>query len=145
MTLETAKQRRLTALNQRATDRDLVKPAAHPSHVKLPDEGTLADYLMHVLLHGCTVEDLERETGWSKSTVMVNLYKVAKKSGFGIRRRGDTLSLTTPLGMKKIYPRAKVVASESTLRSMAADVVIPAEDAPGDRARPILASTPVRA
>lgn len=128
MSLQMAKQRRLEALTNRSSDRMLVKPAAHSSQVNLPDEGTVADFLIDALMHGCTADQLEKETGWSKSTVIVNLYKVAKKSGIGIRRRGEAMHLVMPQGTKKIYPRAKVVASESTVRSMAADVVIPAEE-----------------
>lgn len=128
MSLQMAKQRRLAALNSRTDERVLVKPALHGSQVNLPDEGTVADFLIDSLIHGCTADQLVRETGWSKQTVMVNLYKVAKKSGVGIRRRGETLNILMPQGTKNMYPRAKVVASESTVRSMAADVVIPAEE-----------------
>ncbi|MEE4188171.1 MAG: hypothetical protein V2I76_06955 [Roseobacter sp.] len=124
MTLQQAKSRRIQALQQRSGDRMLVKPAAHASQVQLPDEGTVADYLVDALGHGCTADQLEVETGWSRSTVMVNLYKVAKKSGVGIRRRDDVLSLVLPQGSGHIYPRPRVVATGSTVRSMAAEVVI---------------------
>ena len=114
MTLQLAKQKRLEALNNSRSDRVLVKPAAHHSHVNLPEEGTVADYLLEALGHGCQVEQLEGETGWSKSTVIGNLYKVAKKSGVGIRRRADTLHLMLPEGARHMYPRPRVVATEST-------------------------------
>ena len=59
-----------------------------------------------------------------RSTVVVNMYKVAKKSGVGIRRRDDTMFLMLPAGSGHIYPRPRVVANDSTLRSKAAEVVI---------------------
>lgn len=124
MTLHLAKTRRIQALSKRSADRMLVKPAAHHSQVRLPDEGTVADYLVDALGHGCTAEQLELETGWSKSTVIVNLYKVAKKSGVGIRRRDDMMHLVLPEGSGHIYPRPKIVANGSTVRSMAAEVVL---------------------
>ena len=114
MTLQLAKQRRIEALTKAGSDRILVKPAEHASHVHLPEEGTVADYLLEALGHGCDVEQLESETGWSRSTVIVNLYRVAKKSGVGIRRRADTLHLMLPKGAKHMYPRPRVVATEST-------------------------------
>jgi hypothetical protein len=124
MTLHLAKTRRLQALNQRADNRILVKPAIHHSQVRLPDEGTVAAYLIDSLGRGVTVEQLEAETGWSKSTVIVNLYKVAKKSGVGIRRREDRMHLVLPEGSGHIYPRARVVANGSTVRAMAGEVVL---------------------
>lgn len=114
MTLQTAKHRRVQALTKAHADRILVKPADHHSCVHLPEEGTVADYLLEALGHGCQVEELEAETGWSKSTVLVNLYKVAKKTGVGIRRRANTLHLILPEGAKHMYPRPRVVATEST-------------------------------
>jgi hypothetical protein len=124
MTLQMAKSRRLRALRQKHEERILVKPAAHHSQVRLPDEGTVAAYLIDSLGHGCNPDQLGVETGWSKSTVVVNLYKVAKKSGVGIRRRGETLHLILPEGSRHIYPRPRVVASGHTVRSMASEVVI---------------------
>ena len=64
------------------------------------------------------------EPGDRTYTVMINLYKVAKKSGVGIRRNAEMLHLILPQGAGRLYPRAKVVASGSTVRSMAAEVVI---------------------
>lgn len=124
MTLDLAKQRRLQALNERSEERILVKPAVHHSQVALPEEGTVAAYLIDALARGCDVAQLEAETGWSRSTVIVNLYKIAKKTGVGIRRRGEAMHLILPQGAGRIYPRAKVVASGSTVRSMAAEVVL---------------------
>lgn len=124
MNLQHAKRRRLSAINNQNGDRVLVRPVAHPDHIHLPDEGTVADFLIDALAHGCTPGQIEEETGWSKSTVMVNLYKVAKKSGVGIRRRAEMLYLVLPEGAAPIYPRAKVVASGSTVRAMADEVVI---------------------
>lgn len=130
MSLQMAKQRRLEALKNRSGNRLLVKPAKHMAQVNLPAEGTVADYLINALIHGTTTEQLARETGWTKQTVTVNLYKVAKKSGVGISRCGETMKLEMPTGAKSLYPRAKVVASESTVRSMAADVVVAEDDRP---------------
>lgn len=124
MTLQLARTRRLEALNRTKADRMLVKPADHHSQVKLPDEGTVAAYLIDALGHGCNADQLESETGWSKSTVIVNLYKVAKKSGVGIRRRADTLHLVLPQGSGHIYPRPRVVATGSTARSMGTNPII---------------------
>ena len=67
MTLNLAKARRLEALDNRNVDRILVKPAAHHSQVKMPDEGTVADYLIEALRHGTDLGELASETGWSKS------------------------------------------------------------------------------
>lgn len=103
----------------------LVKPAAHHSQVDLPIEGTVAAYLIDALGHGCQADQLAVETGWSKSMVIVNLYKVAKKSGVGIRRRNDTMHLVLPKGAGHIYPRPKVVATESTVQPMGAEMVPP--------------------
>lgn len=117
MTLQMAKSRRLQALNQRSADRILVKPAEHHSQIKLPDEGTVAAYLIDALNRGCDVGQLVSETGWSKSTVVVNLYKVAKKCGVGIRRRADTLHIVMPTGASRVYPKARVVANDTTARA----------------------------
>lgn len=123
MTVQLAKARRLTALNHRNTDRMLVAPAAHTSQVDLPDDGTVAAYLIDALGHGCCLDDLETETGWSKSTVIINLYKVAKKSGVGIHRRAKELHLVLPEGSDHIYPRTKVVVAGGTIRPAMDDVI----------------------
>jgi len=124
MTLQEAKNRRLQALRKRNTDRILVKPAAHHGQVVLPGEGTVAEYLIDALRHGCTADQLEAETGWSRSTLMINLYKVAKRTGVGIRRRADMMHIIMPKGSVHIFPGPKTVASGSTVRSMAGEVVI---------------------
>ena len=110
-----AKKRRIEALNKTSKDRILVRPTTHPSNLRLPQEGTVADYLLEALGQGCKVENLEHETGWSRSTVLTNLYKVAKKSGVGIRRRSNALHLMLPDGAKHVYPRPRIVASGSTV------------------------------
>lgn len=124
MTLNLAKARRVEALNARKSDRILVKPATHMSHFTLPDQGTVADYLVDALRTGVSVDDLANETGWSKSTVMVNLYKVAKKTGIGIRRREDTLRLILPKGYQAHDSNAKVVNMHCNINAKAAEVVI---------------------
>lgn len=118
MNLQMAKARRIEALNKRNDDRVLVKPVAHKTQVKLPDEGTLADHLIDALGHGADLAQLSAETGWSKSKLLVNLYKVAKKTGIGIRRRQDTLHLMLPPDCDQSYPRSKVVNSFATMPSM---------------------------
>ena len=117
MTLQLARTRRLDALNNRFTDRMIVDPADHSSQVKLPAQDTVAGYLIEALGHGCQLEQLEAETGWSKSNVLINLYKVAKKSGVGIRRSGSKLHLVLPEGSSHIYPRPKVVSIECASRA----------------------------
>ncbi|MGA9254050.1 MAG: hypothetical protein WBV71_16565 [Roseobacter sp.] len=124
MTLQEAKNRRLQALKERNTDRVLVKPAAHHDQVQMPGAGTVAEYLIDALRHGCTTDQLEAETGWSRSTLMINLYKVAKRTGVGIRRSADMMYLIMPQGSVHKFPGPKVVASGSTVRSMAGEVVI---------------------
>lgn len=126
MTLNLAKARRLEALDNRNVDRILVKPAAHHSQVKMPDEGTVADYLIEALRHGTDLGELASETGWSKSTVLVNLYTVAKKTGVGIRRREDVLRMVLPKGCEQDYINPKVVNMPSRIQDIAAEVVIPA-------------------
>ncbi len=124
MSLKLARERRLEALKNRNENRVLVKPADHHTQVKLPDAGTIADYLIDALRHGTDLGQLAAETGWSRSTVLVNLYKVAKKTGVGIRRSEDTLHLMLPNGAGNIFPNLRVVNTSSTIRSMAAEVVV---------------------
>ncbi|WP_227269016.1 hypothetical protein [Roseobacter weihaiensis] len=88
----------------------------------------MAAYLIDALWRGCRIDSLETETGWSKPTVLVNLYKVAKKTGVGIRRKADTLHLILPQGSGHTRPRSKGVGKGSDIRSMAAEVVIIASD-----------------
>lgn len=124
MNLQLAKTRRLEALNNRKCDRVMVKPAAHSSQVNMPDEGTVADYLIEALRHGVDLGDLASETGWSRSMAMVNLYKVAKKTGVGVRRHGDVLSLVLPKGCERDYINPKVVNTSAEIHEMAAEVVV---------------------
>lgn len=111
MTLELAKSRRLDALRKRSNDRVLVQPK-HPSETTLPDEGTVAGYLMNVLSTGCEVDTLIAETGWSRSQVMVNLFKLARKTGFGIRRKADQMYLVLPENFDEYERFVKVVNPE---------------------------------
>ncbi len=124
MTLNLAKARRLEALENRNVDRILVKPAAHYSQVTMPDEGTVADYLIEALRSGADLDALASETGWSRSTVLVNLYKVAKKTGIGIRRREDVLRMVLPKGSEPDYENAKVVNIDTKFSKETSGVVI---------------------
>ena len=123
MTLELAKSRRLEALNSRRGDRVLVKPGHH-SQVNMPKEGTVADYLLESLRHGCQSEQIEAETGWSRSIVMSNLYKVAKRTGMGIRRSETTLHLIVPEGADEAFPEPKVVKMDDQTKDEEDFVVI---------------------
>jgi hypothetical protein len=109
MTLALARNRRLDALNKCKADRILVTPAAHVSQVKLPYEGTVAEWLMEALSCGVSVDQLVEQTGWSSSTVLINLYRVAKKSGLGIRREHDSLYMIMPEDFDDFISAAKVV------------------------------------
>lgn len=123
MTLELAKNRRLEALNGRSADRMLVRPA-HPSKVVLPNEATVAGFLLDALGRGCDVEQLVRETGWSRAQVFVNLFKVAKRSGIGIRRKAGRMHLILPEGAKHMYPRnCTIDAKAQPVREMADNVI----------------------
>lgn len=96
MTIDLARKRRIEALSKRSSDRILVKPARHVANMQLPDEGTLAAYIIGALIKGVTAENITAKTGWSKSRVMVTFYDVAKKTGVGINRKDDVLSLILP-------------------------------------------------
>lgn len=109
MNLHIAKAGRLKALESSNRDRILVAPAKRRSDLRLPDEGTVAAYLVDAIGESSTVEQIAAETGWSKATVMVNLFKVAKRSGVGIRRRNGKLSLILPVDARDIYPRQRDV------------------------------------
>lgn len=108
MTLEIARSRRIAALAHVNADRVLVRPARHEGDVVLPENGTVAAYLIDALGHGSSVTQIKTETGWSKPTVMVNLYRVAKKSGVGIHRRNNVMHLVVPKGAENVYPRKEV-------------------------------------
>lgn len=109
MTLELARSGRIAALAHLNSDRILVKPARHKADVALPEDGTVAAYLIDALGQGSSVEQIVAETGWTKSMVIVNLYKVAKKSGVGIRRRDEVMHLLVPKGAENVYPRKQAV------------------------------------
>jgi hypothetical protein len=124
MTLQIAKLRRLEALKNRCRDRVLVEPAEHYSQINLPVEGTAADYLIGALGHGTDVAQLSAETGWSEATVISNVYKVAKKTGVGVRRENNRLYLVLPHGAGRIYPRSKVVSEPDTVEIESAEIVM---------------------
>lgn len=96
MNLQHVKQRRLAALEKCNSDRVLVSPAKYKSDMRLPSAETVAAYLIDALKAGFTVQQLEAETGWSKSRIMANLYKVAKKTGVGIQRSSERLFIVWP-------------------------------------------------
>ena len=122
MTLELAKNRRLEALQKRSGDRILVKPGHH-SQIEMPKQGTVAEYLLCSLGEGCDPAQIQEQTGWSKAIVMSNLYKVAKRTGVGIRRCQDTLHVVMPEGAKAFRPQEKVVKTEDAT-SKAEDFVV---------------------
>ena len=107
MDLQSAKNGRLIALQRSNADRVLVAPAKRQIEVRLPEEGTVAAYLLDALGDGLTVDQIAAETERSKSTIMVNLFKVAKKTGVGIRRCNERLHLVLPDGAQDINPRRK--------------------------------------
>lgn len=130
MTLQIAKSRRLEALKNSCQDRILIQPAEHHSQINLPMEGTAADYLLGALGHGAEVVQLSAETGWSKATVISNIYKLAKKTGVGVRRKDKRLYLVLPQGAGRIYPRSKVVSDPDAMEIDGAEVVfMPAKGA----------------
>jgi DNA-binding NarL/FixJ family response regulator len=110
MNLQYAKSRRLMALQRLNSDRVLVAPAKHKSELRLPEKGTVAAYLIDALGDGLTVDQIAAETEWSKSTTMVNLYKVAKRTGVGIRRGNERLHLVLPDGTHYAFPRSKTIS-----------------------------------
>ena len=125
MAFNSTKAQNIETLNTGNDNVILAKPAAHYSQVKMPDEGTVAEYLIDALFYGADLSELANETGWSKSTVLVNLYKVAKKTGVGIRRREDVLRIILPKGYEQHDIKPKTVSLRFNIRDMAAEVVIP--------------------
>ena len=125
MTLELARSGRIAALAQLNSDRILVRPARHKSDVVLPEEGTVAAYLIDALGQGSSVAQIEAETGWSKPMVIVNLYKVAKKSGIGIRRRNEVMHLLVPRGAENVYPRKQAARPRSESDNHVGNAVMP--------------------
>lgn len=103
MNLEQAKARRLKALSKCNADRLLVSPTAHASGLCLPTHNTAAAYIIEALGEGLTIEQFAAQTQWSKSRIMANLYKVAKKTGVGIQRRNERLHIVWPEGCNNIY------------------------------------------
>ncbi len=96
MDLQQAKSRRLAALKNCQSDRLLVAPADHISELRMPEQGTVAAFIVDALGHGFTISQFEDETGWSKARIMANLYKVAKKTGVGVQRRNHGLFAIWP-------------------------------------------------
>lgn len=96
MNLEIAKSGRLAALENRYADRLLVSPADMEVDMHMPSEGSPAQYIINALSKGLLPEQFSKETGWSRSRTMVNLFKVAKKTGVGIERRGGKLFAVWP-------------------------------------------------
>ena len=101
MNLEHAKSRRLAALEQRNSDRLLVFPVHHAAEMQLPDEGTIASVIVNALSTGLVAEQFANKAGWSRSRTMVNLFKVAKKTGIGIERRHGTMFAVWPDGYEE--------------------------------------------
>jgi hypothetical protein len=125
MNLHLAKTGRLAALRSREADRVLVAPSRYESDLRLPDEGTAADYLVTALGVGVTVSQIMAETGWSKPTVMVNLYKVAKKTGIGIQRRNEKLHIVLPENAGSLYRRQKDITRREFRAAHTSGPVIP--------------------
>ncbi|WP_300033281.1 hypothetical protein [uncultured Roseobacter sp.] len=109
MNAELARNRRLEALSYRKADRVLVKPRRHASELNPPAEGTTAAWLIGALIHGVTVDEIEKRTSWSRSSVFVNLYQVAKRAGIGIRREDNALHIILPEGAGRNSSAARVV------------------------------------
>ena len=109
MNLEHAKARRLAALSKCNSDRLLVSPVGHVSDLRLPQNETVAAYLIDALGVGCTIEQFAEQTEWSKARIMANLYKVAKKTGIGILRRNDRLHIVWPEGFNETHTPAEDV------------------------------------
>ena len=101
MNLEHARSRRLAALKHCNSDRLLVSPVHHAAEMRLPDEGTVASAILDELSTGLVAEKFATEAGWSRSRTMVNLFKVAKKTGIGIERRHGTMFVVWPDGYEE--------------------------------------------
>ena len=99
-----AKSRRTEALKMVNSDRVLVKPAANIADLRLPEANTIAAYMIDALGEGLTLEQLVEATDWSKSRIMTNLYKMAKKTGVGIQRRSSRLHLALPSNACGLIP-----------------------------------------
>ena len=101
MDLQQAMSRRLTALEHSNSDKILVSPAHHAAEMCLPAEGTVAAVIISALSKGVAAKQFATEAGWSRSLTMVNLFKVAKKTGIGIERRNGTLFAVWPDGYEE--------------------------------------------
>ena len=99
-----AKSRRTEALKKVNADRVLVKPVANIADLRLPKENTVAAYMIDALGEGLTLDQLVEETDWSKSEIMISLYKIAKKTGVGIQRRSSRLHLALPSNSHGLIP-----------------------------------------
>ncbi len=64
----------------------------------MPTDGSVAQLMISALSDGLTVEQFVVETEWSRFRAMVNLFKVAKKTGVGIERRDGKLFAVWPDG-----------------------------------------------
>ena len=96
MNLEIAKSGRLAALENRNADRLLVSPTEKEVDMQMPSEGSPAQLIINALSTGLLPEQFGEDAGWSRSRTMVNLYKVAKRTGVGIERRGGKLFAVWP-------------------------------------------------
>ncbi len=106
------RSRRLRALDNRLSDRVLIKPARYRADLHMPDSHTVAAYIIRALKNGITSAQLEAETGWSRSTVRVNLHKIAKKCGIGVVRRDELLYLVLPDGSEEAGRPVRVINPE---------------------------------
>lgn len=94
--LQMAKHGRTVALKNTKADKVLVYPTARAGDISFPADGTPAAYLIDALTDGSSVDEISETAGWSRSAVMVNIYRVAKKSGLGVERRDECLHLLLP-------------------------------------------------
>lgn len=124
MTKSLAKALRLERAKNSDDHGVVAQPAILSSQVKAPERGTVADYLFNALLQGASLTQLSSETGWSESTVLVNLRIVAKKTGIGIYRREDRLSLILPKGRDTLDGNAEALTIHRNINAKAAEVVI---------------------
>ena len=96
MTIRIANARRLRALRSLEADKVLIKPARHKSDLVRSKEGTVGAYLFDALAKGPTLEQIQLETMWTKSTAMAYLYRMAKRSGVGILRQSGRYFMILP-------------------------------------------------
>jgi hypothetical protein len=113
--LQQAKSRRLAALKNCQSDRLLVEPADHVSELRMPEQGTVAAFIIDALGHGFTIAQFEVETGWSKARIMANLYTVAKKTGVGVQRRNQSLFAIWPADDSDAHTTAATIDGPAVL------------------------------